>query len=223
MSSDNPHPMPTEINLHRKSRLLSIRFSDGRQFELPCEYLRVYSHAAEEKARRVPVSGKEQVNIDSIEPQGNYAIRIAFDDGHDTGIYSWESLYDLGVNQEANWQRYLDRLAQAGLTRSEADSGPRRIQLLYFAYLAKFLRRDSEQVDLPDGVDDVRTLLGWLRQHVRDKAYLLADDQVRVTVNKQFAEPFTKLANGDEVALVPTQPNPPAPPKQPKPSGNDDW
>jgi DUF971 family protein/molybdopterin converting factor small subunit len=223
MSSDTTHPVPTEINLHRKSRLLGITFSDGRHFDLPCEYLRVFSHAAEEKARLIPVSGKEQVNIDSIEPQGNYAIRIAFDDGHDTGIYSWDSLYQLGLNQEANWQRYLERLAQAGLSRSDADAGPKQLTMLYFAYLAKYLRTESEQVQTPAQVSDVQSLLAFLRQRARDKAYLLADDLVRVTVNKQFAEPFTKLADGDEVALVPTQPTPPPPPKQPKPSRDDDW
>jgi DUF971 family protein len=111
------HPIPTEISLHRKSRLLNISFSDGKTFSLPCEYLRVHSHAAEVTSRRTPETGKEQVNIDRIEPQGSYAIRIAFDDGHDTGIYSWEYLYDLGVNQAALWDEYLKRMEAAGASR----------------------------------------------------------------------------------------------------------
>ena len=100
-------PTPIEINLHQKSRLLALRFSDGMSFELPCEYLRVFSTAAEVKASDSPVTGKESVNITKIEPQGQYAIRLVFDDGHDTGIYSWGTLYDLGKNYEANWQDYL--------------------------------------------------------------------------------------------------------------------
>ena len=82
---------PTEINLHSKSRILSIAFDDGARFELPCEYLRVFSRAAEERLLDQPATGKEGVNIERIEPQGQYAIRIVFDDGHDTGIYSWDS------------------------------------------------------------------------------------------------------------------------------------
>ena len=117
MSEQPKGPQPTEINLHRKSRLLNIRFSDGQSFSLPCEYLRVNSQAAEVISRHVPESGKEDVNIDRIEPQGSYAVRIVFDDGHDTRIYSWETLYELGLNQEKNWQQYLDRLEAAGYTR----------------------------------------------------------------------------------------------------------
>ena len=101
--------LPTEINLHAKSRLLSIVFSDGARFQLPCEYLRVFSKAA---GPDTLVTGKEAVNIERIDPQGQYAIRILFDDGHDTGIYSWDTLYALGTHQEANWADYLQRLEQ---------------------------------------------------------------------------------------------------------------
>ncbi len=205
---------PTEINLHSKSRLLVITFSDGQRFELPCEYLRVHSPAAEVQARDIPEGGKEQVNIDRIEPQGSYAIRIIFDDGHDTGIYSWETLYDLGANREANWQTYLDRLAAAGQSRSEGDERPRRLKVLYFAYLASKLRKESEEVEVPADVDDVQSLLAWLRRRKGELGYLLADDNVRITVNRQFSEPFTRLDDGDEVAIVPVSPNPPAPPKK---------
>ena len=99
MSEESKGPVPTEINLHRKSRLLNIRFSDGQTFSLPCEYLRVHSHAAEVTARSTPEVGKENVNIDRIEPQGSYAIRIAFDDGHDTGIYDFRYLRSLAEQQ----------------------------------------------------------------------------------------------------------------------------
>lgn len=227
MSEKSKGPVPTEINLHRKSRLLRIAFSDGKEFSLPCEYLRVHSHAAEVTTRSVPESGKEQVNIDRIEPQGSYAIRIAFDDGHDTGIYSWETLYDLGLHQDAYWQAYLDKLAAAGIDRSGArlaGAAPaeRRIRVLYFAYLANKMRRESEELSPPESVQTVEQLLAWLRKVKGDRAYLLADANVRVTVNKQFAEPFTRLDPGDEVAIVPNSPNPPPPPPQPN-RPREDW
>ena len=227
MSEQPKGPIPTEINLHRKSRLLNISFSDGKTFSLPCEYLRVNSHAAEVTSRQSPETGKEDVNIDRIEPQGSYAIRIAFDDGHDTGIYSWETLYDLGMNQERNWQAYLDRLAAAGYDRSGArlagaPDAERKIRVLYFNYLANKLRKESEDLTPPAGVETVEQLLAWLRRVKGDRGYLLADDAVRVTVNKQFAEPFTRLDPGDEIGIVPNSPNPPPAPAAPKRS-HGDW
>ena len=218
MSEIKEHPMPTEINLHRKSRLLEIAYSDGHSFLLPCEYLRVHSRAAEEVTRDRPVTGKEDVNIESIEPQGSYAIRIAFDDGHDTSIYSWETLYDLGINQEKYWNAYLEKLAAAGYTRGgDAQDGQadakRSIRVLYFNYLANKMRRESEQLSPPASVEDVQGLLQWLQRVKGERGYLLDPQHVRVTVNKQFAEPFTRLEEGDEVAIVPNSPNPPAPPK----------
>lgn len=227
MSEQSKGPTPIEINLHRKSRLLSISFSDGSTFSLPCEYLRVNSHAAEVTSRNTPETGKENVNIDRIEAQGSYALRIAFDDGHDTGIYSWETLYDLGQNQEKYWQAYLDRLAAAGYDRSGArlagaPEAERKIRLLYFNYLANKMRKESEEVTPPPTVETVEQLLAWLRKVKGDRGYLLADETVRVTVNKQFAEPFTRLDPGDEVAIVPNSPNPPQAPVPPK-RGNDDW
>ena len=169
MSEQNKGPQPTEINLHRKSRLLNIRFSDGQSFSLPCEYLRVNSHAAEVTSRNIPEIGKEDVNIDRIEPQGTYAVRIVFDDGHDTGIYSWETLYDLGLNREKYWQQYLDRLEAAGYARdgrrmAGAADAERKIRVMYFAYLANKMGKESEDLTPPDTVEDVRQLLGWLRR-----------------------------------------------------------
>ena len=207
MSDHNPDKIPVEINLHSKSRLLIIVFSDGKRFELPCEYLRVFSKAKEVRTMEKPVTGKERVNIEQIEPQGQYAVRLVFDDGHDTGIYSWETLYELGENQAQNWADYLARLEQIGYQRQAAgQAGPRKIELLYFTYLVKQLRRDHESVELPESVVDVQTLIEWLRKRYMDRAYLFREGSFRVTVNKQFSEPFTKLENGDEVAIVPTSP-----------------
>jgi DUF971 family protein len=112
---------PTEIKLHRASRMLEIAFEDGKRFELPCEYLRVYSPSAEVRGhgpgQEVLQLGKENVNIEQIEPVGNYAVALHFDDGHNSGIYSWETLYELGENQEQHWADYLARLEAAGYQR----------------------------------------------------------------------------------------------------------
>ena len=107
-------PRPTDIRLHRVSRLLEISFDNGEKYKLPCEYLRVYSPSAEVRGhgpgQEVLQLGKEQVNITAVEPVGNYAVKLYFDDGHSTGIYSWKLLYELGSQQEQLWNDYLDRL-----------------------------------------------------------------------------------------------------------------
>jgi len=118
-------PIPTDITLKRDRRLLVVTFEDGTVFELPCEYLRVYSPSAEVKGhgpgqRRTPV-GKEKVNITRIEPVGSYAVCLHFDDGHNTGLYSWQTLYDLGQHFERNWRRYLDELEELGYERRADD------------------------------------------------------------------------------------------------------
>jgi len=109
---------PTEINLHKQSRILEIAFEDGARFHLPAEYLRVYSPSAEVQGhgpgQGVLQIGKENVNIDSIVPVGNYAIQLYFDDNHNTGIFSWPTLYELGANQTQYWQEYLQKLEAAG-------------------------------------------------------------------------------------------------------------
>jgi len=114
-------PRPTDIALHQKSRVLEIAFDDGARFELPCEYLRVYSPSAEVRGhgpgQDVLQLDKEDVGIDAIEPVGNYAVRLVFSDGHKTGIFSWDYLYELGAQQAQNWQAYLQRLATAGHAR----------------------------------------------------------------------------------------------------------
>ena len=112
---------PTEIQLHQKSRILEIAFNDGKHFKLSCEYLRVHSPSAEVAGhgpgQEVLQIGKEDVGINAIEQVGNYAVQLVFDDNHDTGIFSWEYLYELGIHQEQKWQRYLERLKEAGYQR----------------------------------------------------------------------------------------------------------
>jgi DUF971 family protein len=119
------HPIPTELNLHRESRVLEVTFDDGSNFSLPCEYLRVYSPSAEVQGHTADQAvlqvGKENVNIDRIEPVGNYAVVLHFDDEHNTGIYSWETLFKLGSNYEEYWADYLRRLEQAGHSRKPAS------------------------------------------------------------------------------------------------------
>jgi len=203
---------PTEINLHSKSRLLSIVFDDGQHFELPCEYLRVFSKAAEVRTMNTPVVGKENVNIEHIEPQGQYAVKIVFDDGHDTGIYSWDTLYSLGLNQHSNWQGYLNKLEAMGVERQEPQEGEKCVTLLYFAWMARKMRKESEQVTIPANVQDVAALLTWLGRRKRGSAPLFNNAQVRVTVNKQFTEEFTKLHDGDEIGFIPTSPTAPPTP-----------
>ena len=207
---------PTDIQLHSKSRVLSLTFDDDSHFDLPCEYLRVFSPAAEVKADDKPVSGKEQVNIAAIEPQGNYALSFVFDDGHDTGIYSWKTLYNLGKQQHANWQEYLQRLKAHGIERNsgaDATQQQRQITILYFAYLVNKLRKESEQLTLPDKVDSVEKLIEHLQRRERGRGYLLAAEHIQVTVNREFAESFTRLDDGDEIGITPVTPTPPAAPK----------
>jgi DUF971 family protein len=121
-------PNPSEIKLHRKSRLLEISFSDGKTFRLPCEFLRVYSPSAEVRGhspgQEVLQTGKKEVNINRIAPVGNYAIQLDFSDGHNTGLYSWDLLYDYGLRQDEMWQRYLDRMEAAGARREPATGAP---------------------------------------------------------------------------------------------------
>jgi DUF971 family protein len=118
---DRKTPRPTDITLHQKSGVLEVAFDDGQRFELPCEYLRVYSPSAEVRGhgpgQEVLQVGKREVGISGVEPVGVYAVKLVFTDGHDTGIYSWDYLYELGTKRESNWKTYLSRLAQAGKGR----------------------------------------------------------------------------------------------------------
>jgi DUF971 family protein len=121
--SDKTPPVPTEIKLHQKSRLLEITYADGRTFSLPCEFLRVHSPSAEVRGhgpgQAVLQTGKKEVTITSIEPVGTYAVQLYFSDGHDTGIYSWELLYEFGARQQEMWADYLARIQEAGASRDK--------------------------------------------------------------------------------------------------------
>ncbi|MBS1212662.1 MAG: putative phosphoribosylformimino-5-aminoimidazole carboxamide ribotide isomerase [Proteobacteria bacterium] len=116
--SETTAPVPTEIKYHQQSRILEIRFEDGSRFDLPSEYLRVYSPSAEVRGhgpgQEVLQIGKEDVTITDIRPVGNYAVCPSFSDGHNSGIYTWELLYNLGVHQKELWGEYLRRLREAG-------------------------------------------------------------------------------------------------------------
>lgn len=212
-----PDPTPTEIQLHQKSRCLEIAFDNGQRFELPCEYLRVFSTSAEVQAaleRGEVIIGKENVNITKIEPVGSYAINLQFDDGHDTGIFAWSTLYDLGLNYEKNWQDYLKERKQAGFglysvpqqssaTPANTAEAEINIKILYFVTLVKKFGKDAEQCQLPSSVNNISGLLAWLHERGGVWEATLKDDKLNITVNKQFAKLDTKIHNGDEIAIVP--------------------
>ena len=118
---DKDTPTPTALTVHQQSRVLEIAFSDGAQFRLPFELLRVYSPSAEVQGhgpgQEVLQTGKRDVEIVALEPVGNYAVQPTFSDGHGSGLFSWDYLYQLGARQDELWQSYLQRLAEAGLDR----------------------------------------------------------------------------------------------------------
>lgn len=112
---------PTEIKLHQKSRQMEISFADGKRFELSYEFLRVYSPSAEVRGhgpgQEVLQVGKKDVDITAIEPVGSYAVQPRFSDGHDSGLYSWDYLYEIGMDRDQLWQQYLQRMQTAGASR----------------------------------------------------------------------------------------------------------
>jgi len=114
-------PTPTEIKLHQQSRVMEVTFDDGRSFRLPYEYLRVFSPSAEVRGhgpgQEVLQVGKKDVEIRQVEPVGSYAIQPTFSDGHATGIYSWDYLYQLGIEQDSRWASYLKQMAASGVSR----------------------------------------------------------------------------------------------------------
>ena len=116
-------PKPTEIRLKKEPRVLVISFDDGSEFEYTFEYLRVHSPSAEVKGhgpgQETLQTGKDDVKVTRIDPIGHYAVRLVFDDGHDTGLYNWQYLYELGRDMTSNWQHYLDRLQAAGYARQK--------------------------------------------------------------------------------------------------------
>lgn len=127
-SASGTSPAPVAITLHKKSRVLELAYADGVGFRLPSEFLRVYSPSAEVRGhgpgQEVLQSGKQEVEILRVEPVGHYAVQLVFSDGHDTGIYSFDLLYEYGRNQERMWAHYLERLRQAGASREPAAKSP---------------------------------------------------------------------------------------------------
>jgi DUF971 family protein len=121
--SQQPPPIPTSIKLHKRSRELEVQFDGGVGRRLPAEYLRVYSPSAEvtghSAGEGVLVLGKQSVAIERVEPVGRYAVRLVFDDGHNTGLYTWPILYELCTQYEKKWRRFLDRLVEAGASRDD--------------------------------------------------------------------------------------------------------
>jgi DUF971 family protein/molybdopterin converting factor small subunit len=193
---------PTAIKLHSKSRLLEIAFSDDTRFLYPCEYLRVLALAAAGQEAGRPVHGKRRVGITHIEPQGTTALQLDFDDGYSCS-YAWEDLHALGADYERNWSDYLQALHNQGLDRGDGTAGKARIRLLYFIQLAKLAGRDEEEVELPETVTHVESLLNWLCSRKPGWQDSFRPDRVQVTVNRHFAEPYTLVEDGDEVAIVP--------------------
>ncbi len=116
-------PTPTALTVHGASRVLEVQYADGAEFRLPFEFLRVYSPSAEVQGhgpgQEVLQTGKREVGIVAVEPVGNYAIKPIFSDGHESGLYSWQYLYELGSRQTELWQDYLNRLASAGVDRDQ--------------------------------------------------------------------------------------------------------
>ena len=124
---DSSTPVPTEVKLHQTSRVLELTFADGHAFRLPYEFLRVHSPSAEVRGhgpgQETLQVGKKDVAITDVEPVGHYAIRPTFSDGHDTGIYSWEYLHDLGLRHDELWRHYLERMTEAGASREAPAAG----------------------------------------------------------------------------------------------------
>lgn len=197
---------PIEINLHKKSRLLEVSFDTGENYKLSCEYLRTHGKSAEIISSDIPVAGKININIDSIEAQGSYALRLFFDDGYDQGIYSWQTLYELGKKFDENWAMYLASLEKHGLNRGASDkihNGPATIKILYFMdKLIKFTN-EEEMLELPEKVTTVQELLDLLSMRGSRWERAFKPDSIQFTVNKEFAELFTLLEHGDEIALIP--------------------
>ena len=131
---------------------------------------------------------------------------LTFDDGHDTGIYAWTTLHDLGVNYEKNWAAYLEKLEAYGLNRGDKTglfTEVKSITLLYFMTLADVSGTHEDKLTLPTSVINVATLLAWLRGKGDAWKDAFADDQVQVTINKEFVKLHTVIDSGDEIALVP--------------------
>jgi len=129
--------LPTAIKLHKKTAVLELRYEDGGLYSLPAELLRVYSPSAEvrghAKGQEVLQTGKKDVRIDNVEPVGNYGVKLHFDDGHNTGIYTWEFLRELALTQPEKWADYLARLKKAGASREALPPDTQVVKIMDFS------------------------------------------------------------------------------------------
>ena len=181
---------PTEIKLHSKSQLLEISFADGKNFKLPSEYLRTHAKSAEIETSDKPVFGKADIKLEKIDPQGNYALRLYFDDGYDSGIFSWDTFYELGNNYDANWENYLAQLNKYNLQREPANKskeGEASIRLMFFmTNMLKVTRKETEELVLPASIRDVEKLLKLLRIRGPEWERMFTEGAVQTTVNKHI-------------------------------------
>lgn len=216
MTTDQSGPIPTEIALQQKSNTLKIAFDDGSSFELPSRYLRTFSPAAEARIARdrgEEIVTPEDVTISQIEPVGSYAIRLVFSDGHETGVYSWATLYQLSNEMDSNWplkkvaitKIKIDRKTPAEIDDKDISQW-RTINILYFGTLVDQIERDREEVKIPPSVTTVQALIDWLAERGTYWDTAIRKNPVKVTINRQFAENISQIAEGDEVAFVPIVP-----------------
>ncbi len=196
--SDNK--TPSTINYHRKSAVLQLTYADGESLALSSEYLRTQL----DKEAETPFVTPPGIAIEHIEADGDDSLRIDFNDGYSSRGVSWSLLYTLGADYEENWRHYLDSLKQNGLKRHQEQAQSIDIAVLYFTRaLLALTGVEEERIRLPAGAHDVRGLLAALRERGERWQQVFAEDRVQVTVNKQFAELFTRLEADDEVAIVP--------------------
>lgn len=212
MTTEHSGPIPTEIALQQNKRLLKITFDDDSTFKMPSRYLRVYSPAAEARIARDrgdEIVTPEEVSIEQIEPVGSYAVRLVFSDGHETGVYSWKTLYELGKDLPQNWPLQKPETPEANDEAGQLEiddkdiSKWRTINILYFGVLVDQIERDREEVKIPPSVTTIQTLIDWLAKRGTYWETAIKKNPVKATINRQFAESSSKIIDGDEVAFVP--------------------
>ena len=198
-----PAQTPTGIRLHKKSRYLEIIYGNGDRYNLPFEYLWVFSPAADKKTNAPssqPGSEKKDVNISAITPLGSYALQIAFDDGQETGIYSWARLYDMAINLQRDWE---DReiAASSDATADDDNTGERTITILYYNALANRLGLDSETITLPKEIVTIGDLIPWLMTRRGEWGEALAE-KLKITVHRLAVGLQDRIRDDDEIALT---------------------
>lgn len=197
--NNQPVPVPTGIKLHKKSRYLEIIYPEGDVFKLPCEYLRLFSPTAEEKISRSKVShakARHDVNISAINPVGSYALQIVFDDGRETGIYSWSRLYDMAMNLKKDWEDRSPSLTDV----TKNKEAKRTITIFYLSVLAKRLGLENETITLAEDIATIDDLIPWLMTRRGEWKRALAGT-LKITMNHRFVRMTDLISDGDEVAL----------------------